>query len=63
MSEIKEKIYFNAKVSNEYSDGIVLSRTIVDQIIDIEEALENEIEKLKQRVINLQTRLNDYGVS
>ena len=63
MSEIKEKIYFNAKVSNEYSDGIVLSRTIVDQIIDIEGALENEIEKLKQRVINLQTRLNDYGVS
>lgn len=57
MSEIAERIQFNARRSAEYCDGVVLSDASIDQIIQAETGYEKEIGALRTRIAELESFL------
>jgi predicted RNase H-like nuclease (RuvC/YqgF family) len=60
MSEIAERIQFNARRSAEYCDGVVLSDANIDQIIQAETGYEKEIDALRSRIAELEHKLASY---
>lgn len=50
MSEIADRINYNARRSSEYVDGVVLSDASIDQIIQAESGYEEEIATLESRI-------------
>jgi hypothetical protein len=53
MSEIAERINYNARRSSEYADGVILSDASIDQIIQAESGYEEEIATLESRIEEL----------